>query len=1087
MDQDEVIKNLRSCLISCKGGIKLDSLRKDYFVIAGEHLPFKKFGYSSVEAFVRNIPDVTVVKKNGELYVEAVPSKTTAHLTKLVSRQKGRRKIRPQPKKWNPPRHARSIPSGFKSNSLSSGGNLQPSRSNYVSSPNSFTKSTPGKSNLYTDFSRPVSLMETIVQCPLSHNNMKSNFALITPPSSPTKRLKNKVTNPSLEIVNQSVNNKTIEDLRYKVLNDNTAASSVINQKPKTVELKSSKLSERLRVTSATPLPRIDNNSGRISTPIPSIFDIPRVAPPSDPRKELEIHANVLALSSPVYKMYSKKEKHSAKTIFYANVKVGTHTFHTFPEDAPSEEEAEKIAARLALVNLTKESSSPEVTADAELLKKRILKIITRHHSGVFMHLLPECYNEQYGEALPLNWETIIEDCADINQEKGVGNSTILCRASSNSKQSENNSTSKNVSENILPCTNEKIQLSPIGPAAPDILSVPETTTWQVYTTYVVSTVEIWVRLGDENNEFVDMVNEMTRHYDQLNEPISPVACVVDDFYAVFEENYWHRVQCTDFNDETGIATVFFVDEGYEEHYKPDVLHPLDKKFCVLPCQAIRVALQGLKEFRDCAQIVTEIENYLIVDQLFYVEVHSMDTDEYGTYVSVNFYDTNKDEDINVNQVLFEKILEDIASAFKVHPGRLIELYVTHIDECGKVYAQLNSLAKTVLNDANMSEMSMNNTKMVKAINFTKTYLAQWNSQWYRARVTDIPNEQEVMVFLIDVGRTILISRENLFHMNRTSKALQYIPGQAMQIFLFSIDQSMYNKRFVTRFRELVSDTDLLIAKVVKISTSGIPIVEIFKRVAPGNMLASINTSLIYDAELSKVNEDGNNNNKSKKRLDRKSPRAPESVGKLNPPAISDIGQYFDVHVTLVAHPGHFIVQPLNDANELKAMMNNLQDYYEANDNSPLESVSESKLYAGKFRNEWYRVYVTNIISDNEVSVYFCDYGDVTIISRSSLQPLKSKFLKLPYQAVKAKLVGIEPMNVDWTVTDCVKFKDLVLEKNFVSVIVESMFDHLSPVNGTMLGLRLIDVSTDKDIYIDKLLVEEKRAKYIEGFEGLPP
>lgn len=60
-----------------------------------------------------------------------------------------------------------------------------------------------------------------------------------------------------------------------------------------------------------------------------------------------------------------------------------------------------------------------------------------------------------------------------------------------------------------------------------------------------------------------------------------------------------------------------------------------------------------------------------------------------------------------------------------------------------------------------------------------------------------------------------------------------------------------------------------------------------------------------------------------------------------------------------------------------------------------------------------------------------------------------------------------------------------MLEKNFVSVIVESVFDHFSPVNGTMLGLRLIDVSTDKDVYIDKLLVEEKRAKYIEGFEDL--
>lgn len=51
-------------------------------------------------------------------------------------------------------------------------------------------------------------------------------------------------------------------------------------------------------------------------------------------------------------------------------------------------------------------------------------------------------------------------------------------------------------------------------------------------------------------------------------------------------------------------------------------------------------------------------------------------------------------------------------------------------------------------------------------------------------------------------------------------------------------------------------------------------------------------------------------------------------------------------------------------------------------------------------------MYVTNIISDIDVSVYFCDFGDVTIVPRSNLQPLKSDFMKLPYQAVKAKLVG---------------------------------------------------------------------------------
>lgn len=86
-------------------------------------------------------------------------------------------------------------------------------------------------------------------------------------------------------------------------------------------------------------------------------------------------------------------------------------------------------------MNLAKDSSSPEVTTiDVNLVKERILKIITRHHSGVFMHQLPTYYNEQYNEALPHDWQKIIEECANINQEKGVGNSTILCRSDPTAK-----------------------------------------------------------------------------------------------------------------------------------------------------------------------------------------------------------------------------------------------------------------------------------------------------------------------------------------------------------------------------------------------------------------------------------------------------------------------------------------------------------------------------------------------------------------------------------------------------------------------------------------------------------------------------
>jgi len=36
-------------------------------------------------------------------------------------------------------------------------------------------------------------------------------------------------------------------------------------------------------------------------------------------------------------------------------------------------------------------------------------------------------------------------------------------------------------------------------------------------------------------------------------------------------------------------------------------------------------------------------------------------------------------------------------------------------------------------------------------------------------------------------------------------------------------------------------------------------------------------------------------------------------------------------------------------------MMVELRNCYEANDGLPLESMSESKFYAGKFQTDWYR------------------------------------------------------------------------------------------------------------------------------------
>lgn len=111
-------------------------------------------------------------------------------------------------------------------------------------------------------------------------------------------------------------------------------------------------------------------------------------------------------------------------------------------------------------------------------------------------------------------------------------------------------------------------------------------------------------------------------------------------------------------------------------------------------------------------------------------------------------------------------------------------MYITHIEEHGKVYAQLNSPAKTcllnLLNVETMSQIPVNTlmSSLVRAIDFTKMYFVQLDSQWYRARVRDIRDEFEVTVFLVDVGRTVTAKRGNLLHMDKISKALQSIPPQ---------------------------------------------------------------------------------------------------------------------------------------------------------------------------------------------------------------------------------------------------------------------------------------------------------------------
>lgn len=73
-------------------------------------------------------------------------------------------------------------------------------------------------------------------------------------------------------------------------------------------------------------------------------------------------------------------------------------------------------------------------------------------------------------------------------------------------------------------------------------------------------------------------------------------------------------------------------------------------------------------------------------------------------------------------------------------------------------------------------------------------------------------------------------------------------------------------------------------------------------------------------------------------------------------------------------------------------------------------------------------------------------------------------------------VTDVLPLHQDWTVEDCIRFQELCVEQQFVGICKDVGKDPLNP-NEPLLTLDLIDTSTDEDIYLNKQLVAEGRAR----------
>ncbi|XP_013134609.1 PREDICTED: tudor domain-containing protein 7A [Papilio polytes] len=199
-------------------------------------------------------------------------------------------------------------------------------------------------------------------------------------------------------------------------------------------------------------------------------------------------------------------------------------------------------------------------------------------------------------------------------------------------------------------------------------------------------------------------------------------------------------------------------------------------------------------------------------------------------------------------------------------------------------------------------------------------------------------------------------------------------------------------------------------------------------------------------------------------------------------PVLPAPGKCFDVYIAMAANPWNFIVQSNTNRYTLQTMMMELQRECPklSADDAPT-APANGELFTAYYPKDssWYRVTIAGTVSTETVSIYFCDFGDLALFAMKDLRPVPASVplaRSLPPQAIKGKLFDVRPLYQDWTVEDCIRFQELCVEQQFVGICKEVDKDPLNPKE-PLLILDLIDTSTDEDIYLNKQLVAEGRAR----------
>ncbi|RZF32730.1 hypothetical protein LSTR_LSTR005923 [Laodelphax striatellus] len=830
---------------------------------------------------------------------------------------------------------------------------------------------------------------------------------------------------------------------------------------------------------------------------------------------KLEQYVREHDLPLPVYKILTRVPKGQG-VLYGCQVKIHDQNFASYPDETANQQDAQELAAKKAYnkpgENDLSTLSAMDVTNDLLLIYSRVTEIVNQFTGGVWASEVVKIYMAQFGETLPDSWLTLVAGCDTLTMTATIDGGVVLyadTRAQHLQPQLQQLQ-QPDISEAELRLSN--CQISPSSDTSSEIspiseLILPADNYWDVFISYLLSTNTIYLRLIGEaySDKYEALVDEMEKYYSAgLGAQCPPDAIVIDSYYVGKLDNEWYRVCVFEMLEDGQHFNCLLIDIGECEKFSMTDLYYMEPKFCQLQPQAVLCSLAGIDELYD-PELVDRMDE-LLLGNSFVASVDSRN-DEKKEY-SVTLHDTSVDPNKNLNETILNLIDAMHQPLNLLKDSGIKQVYVSHIKENGNLFVQLQSARLDELTrlceELDPQAIVSHRLPSAALLKQGKRYLAKFSADdtYYRAVLTagkpPSPRDSEVELMFIDYGNVEKVNIADISELELLSPALYKMHPQAVEVTLHDL---RVDEAGCKKLKELIPESDPVLIKVRKMEGPGagvLPEVEVFKRLeqADGSLqLISIHSTIEHEQSLSKSNQ----MRKSIRRKEQGSTtvaRPPNSPIDSSPrpvknkildtvhqrlvaPFIPDnSSEFFDVYVSLAVNPSNFIVQPLETVRKLGELTEEMTKFYKEHDSEfrvQPEDVIEGGLYAAYENGEMHRVTMAAKLDRTMLSVYACDSGDYRIVDLEDIRYLDAKFTQLPYQAIKAKLHGIQAIDGDWSTENCFAFQRLVVEKDLVSIVKEREDDPLGK-HKFVLSVILIDTNGEEDVNIRLELIKNKIA-----------